>query len=368
MRVLRVLYELRPSGVEANLRATAPDWRAHGIDIDILATGPEFGPYAPILAEAGYRVRHLPQEPVARFVREYIAMLRRERYDLVHVQTEQGNIATVGLARLTGTRVVRSAHNVFNFQGALRVERTIQRALLRAMGVTHVAVSTSVAKSEWRNFRNPTVRIFNGFDDRRFHPPTSAARAAARSAVHVADDEFLIVTVGNCSPDKNHGVVLEALPLLQATRPVRYLHVGAEEPGSPERDLARRLGIADAVEFLGQRGDVDRLLHAADCYVMPSLREGLSNAALEGLACGLPAVLSDVPGMRDLRDVVPGITWTAPEPQALAKALDELNGTDPAVRAQLGARSAAATREHFAMAHHVSRYVELYSGKLERPA
>ena len=369
MRVLRVLYVLRPSGVEANLRASAEAWRANDIDIDILATGPELGPFAPALEAVGYSVQHLPQEPVAAFARRYLAMLRRNRYDLVHVQAEQGNIATVGLARCSGTRVIRSCHNSFNFEGPLRLERILQRRLLRAVGVVHVAVSSSVARSEWMNFGNPTVRIPNGFDHRRFHAPSPDERATARAMAEVGEDDFVVVSVGNCSRIKNHGAVIEALAQLPAAgEGIVYLHVGAEEDGRPERALAQRLGVAARVRFLGQRQDVDRLLQAADCYVMPSLQEGLSNAALEALASGVPAALADVPGLRDLRGVIPGISWMSPDGPGVAAVISALRAMPTDARRGTAREAAERTHVEFAMDNHVRRYVELYEGRVPAPA
>lgn len=369
MRVLRVLYVLRPSGVEANLRASADRWRHHGIDIDILATGPSIGPFAPALRQVGYRVEHIPQEPVARFVPNYLRFLRRNHYDVVHVQAEQGNIATVGLARLTNPQVFRSCHNTFTFSGALRVERTIQRGLLRALGVVHVSVSPSVARSEWLHFRNPTVRVANAFDDRRFRLPSAGERAAARAAVGVGETDFAVVSVGNCSRIKNHAAIIEALPELVSSRQrIVYLHVGAEEEGHPERQLAERLGVSAHVRFLGQRDDVDRLLHAADCYIMPSLHEGVGNAALEALASGIPAVLADVPGLRDLRDKVPGIHWTSPDTADVGHAIQALCTVSPEERMRSTQETAACAHAHFAMEDHVRRYVDLYQGRIPAPS
>jgi glycosyltransferase involved in cell wall biosynthesis len=369
VRVLRVLYVLRPSGVEANLRASAELWRANGIDIDILATGPSEGPFAPALRAVGYHIAHLPQEPVAQFAPRYLSLLRRNRYDLVHVQAEQGNIATVGLARLGAPRVIRSCHNSFQFTGALRLERTVQRGLLRRLGVAHVSVSPSVARSEWLRFRNPTIRVPNAFDDRRFRPPSDAERMAARAAVGLDAADFALVSVGNCSRIKNHAAVIEALPALLASGvPVVYLHVGAEEDGHPERQMAERLGVSAHVRFLGQRSDVDRVLHAADCYVMPSLQEGLSNAALEALASGVPVALADVPGLRDLRDQVPGIVWMAPDSAGVERAIAEVRALPPTERARCAQERAARTHAQFAMETHVRSYVELYRGGVGVPS
>jgi glycosyltransferase involved in cell wall biosynthesis len=366
MRVLRVLAELRPSGVEANLRATAPYWPRHDVDIEILATAEQRGPYAGVLEDAGYRIHHIPLRPAVRFAARYQSLLRSGGYDVVHVHPERANLLTAGLARLSGRRVVRSIHNVFAYRGALRRERFAQRALLRRLGVVHVAVSTSVAAAEWRYFRNPTVRLFNCYDA-RFAPPRPDERLAARRALGLGDEQFALVSVGNCSPVKNHTAVLRALPAVGADRPLVYLHVGLEQPGSPERAEASGLGLRDEVRFLGQVNDVAPVLAAADAFVMPSRYEGMANAALEACGCGLPSILADVPGLRDLDDFVPGIRWSSPEPESIAKAITDVVALDPTAVEQIRSTSAAAAREHFGIEAHVERYRELYHDTASPP-
>jgi glycosyltransferase involved in cell wall biosynthesis len=364
--VLRVLAELRPSGVEANLRATAPYWGRYGIELEILATADRRGPYATVLEDAGYRVHHLPLQPAWRFTPGYLSLLRRGGYEVVHVHPERANLLTGGLARASGRRVVRSIHNVFAYQGGLRRERQVQRALLRSLGVVHVAVSTSVATAEWRYFRNPTLRLFNCYDA-RFRPAQPEERAVARRALGLADGDLALVSVGNCSPVKNHSTVLRALSLVGAGIPLVYLHVGLEEPDGNERAEAAALGLGDRVRFLGQVNDVAPILRAADAFVMPSRYEGMANAALEACGCGLPAILSDVPGMRDLADYIPGIFWSAPEPDSVAKAIAEVAALDPAAVAQIRRSAAAAAQQHFGIEAHVSRYRDLYADAVSPP-
>jgi glycosyltransferase involved in cell wall biosynthesis len=363
--VLRVLAELRPSGVEANLRATAPFWPHHGVEIEILATGASLGPYAPVLAETGYRIHHIPLHPAGRFAPRFLSLVRAGGYDVVHVHPERANVFVAGLARVTGRPVVRSVHNVFAYQGWLRRERLIQRAVLRRLGIIHVAVSTSVAAAEWRYFRNPTHRIFNCYDDTRFRPPSAEERATSRRALGVNDGDVVLASVGNCSPVKNHAAVLRALPFVGTDVPVVYVHVGLEQADARERAEARALGLGGAARFLGQVNDVSAVLAAADIFVMPSRYEGLANAALEALGCGLPAILSDVPGLRDLADLVPGIRWATPEPVAIAKAIAEAVAS-PSQDSRAAVASAA--REHFGIEAHVARYADLYAGKVDPPA
>lgn len=356
MRVLHVLDELRPSGAEVCLRVAAPLWAAHGVQCEILSLGAALGPYAPVLEAAGYRVTHLPQDPFRRFLPAYLRLVRG--YDVVHVHVERANFYNALAARAAGVgRIVLSVHNVFGFTGGLRLERRVQRALLRRAGVRFLSVSASVREAELANFANPTTQIDNWYDDVGVVPPTPAERAAARARLGLAEGELAVVTIGNCSPVKNHGAALRALDGTPAT----LLHVGLEEPGEPERKLAADLGITDRVRFLGRVDDVVGVLAAADVALMPSRWEGMSIAALECLAAGLPALFADVPGLRDFRALGVPVEWVAPEPASIAGGLGRVAALDLAERRRRGHAGAAIMRERFSARRGVAAYAELYS-------
>lgn len=364
MKVLRVLWELRPSGVEVSLRVTSDLWADRGVDIDILSAGPTPGPYASALSAAGYRLHHIPLEPMSGFARAYIRLLRRRNYDVVHVHPERGNLYTAGMARLAGVpRVVRSIHNVFPFRGVLGAQRRLQRALLRAMGVDHISVSSSVQATERRYFGNPTQLIYNWFDDRRFRPPSQEEREKARARLGVDGDAFVVVSIGNCSRVKNHAALLSALGRVRAELPVRYVHVGLEEAGHPERALAHATGLDGRADFLGYVDDIAPVLRAADCYVMPSLYEGLGNAALEALGCGVPSILADVEGLRDLKPFIPSVRWVPPTSDAIAGALRATAALQGSRRDELRRTLTAAAHEHFGAARGVDDYVHVYAGR-----
>lgn len=181
----------------------------------------------------------------------------------------------------------------------------------------------SVFENEIQRFSNPTIVISNWYDDKLFRQPTHEEKLAARAAHGIKDDRPVIVTLGNCAPVKNHGAVFRAQQILLRTRPDWfYLHAGGEDAQQTELTLARELGVAGRCAFLGYAGDPISVLWAANVFVMPSFREGLGIAAIEAAACGLPLVVTDVPGLRDLKATIPDGFWVQPEPAAIADAIE----------------------------------------------
>jgi glycosyltransferase involved in cell wall biosynthesis len=165
---------------------------------------------------------------------------------------------------------------------------------------------------------------YTGIDLDRFRPGDKAA-AKARLGV----DGPLLVSVGALVPVKGQALAIAAL----AGLPDATLILAG---GGPERARleaeARRLGVAGRVRFAGAipHGGLPALLEAADAMVLPSEREGLANAWVEALACGVPVVIPDVGGAREVVDRVEAGRIVAREPRTIAAAVREILAAPPA--------------------------------------
>jgi glycosyltransferase involved in cell wall biosynthesis len=180
------------------------------------------------------------------------------------------------------------------------------------------------------------VLIYNGIDVSRY-ARSAAQREAMRRSLAIARDEIALVTVANLIPYKGHADLLRAIAQLRPRSDrSRFFLVGRDDgPGEQLARLARALGIADRVVFLGQRKDVADILAAMDGFILPSHEEGFCGALLEAMASGLAIVATDVGGNREaLAGGRFGALVPACAPLALARAIDGL------LDAQCGARGA----------------------------
>lgn len=367
MKVLHLLNELKPSGAEIMLRIAAPFFRANGVECEILSTGPQPGPYAALLEAAGYRIHHIPFSKNPVFFFKVAQLVRRTGAELVHLHTERAFMAYVlALKAFTRCQLVRTVHNNFQFEGFLRQRRSWERQLAERWGLRYIAIAPGVMENEQQRFGTHPELIPNWFDSARFSVPTEQERATARQALQLPPGVPVLVSIGNCSPVKNHTALIEALAQCQDL-PWHYLHLGMEEPGEPERAMAARLGLADRISFYGAVNDVRPYLHAADLYTMPSRFEGMSIAALEAQATGLRALLADVPGLKDFRHYLGEVSYCAPDAGPIASSLRALLGqaqhADPA-----GAQArSAAIHAAFGAERGVKAYSDLYRKLLGRP-
>jgi glycosyltransferase involved in cell wall biosynthesis len=199
--------------------------------------------------------------------------------------------------------------------------------------------------------------VVNGIDVDEFRPD-AAARAAVRRELGIPDDATVLAHVARVDPMKDHGSFLAAMAELPD---LRALLIGVGTEYLPEtRNVLR----------LGRRHDVARLLAAADLVVSSSrFGEGFSNALAEGMACGLPAIATDV---GDAKLIVgdTGVVVPPENPAALAAAIRtlamELAQETQTARAARGARARARIVENFTMTRAIQRYMELY-GSLGLP-
>ena len=205
-----------------------------------------------------------------------------------------------------------------------------------------------------------TAGIGPGADWRLFKIPSLEQRDAARKSLGIAEDTVVFTSIGRCAPQKNHPSIIEALAKLPKDAPVIYLHIGPEEEGYPERQLAEVLGMSDRVCFLGMVLDIDSILYASDVYIMPSLYEGFSIAVLEAMGVGLPAILSDVPGLRDFRGISESIYWVAPTPDSIAQAILHFLNMSKSDIHDLSLKLGESIHSYFAVENGAGAYADLY--------
>ena len=126
-----------------------------------------------------------------------------------------------------------------------------------------------------------------------------------------------------------------------------------------------RLGLAEAVELLGQWPDVPGLLQAADVFAFPSIYEGMPGALIEAMALGVPVVASDIPPVREVLGPDEGVLVPGGDPEALAEGLVGLL-QDGERASRLGRAGRARFLEEFTLEHSVAAMTGLYRRTAQR--
>lgn len=242
------------------------------------------------------------------------------------------------------------------------LQRKISKDVFNAV---HTAIGDSVLSVEKERFDNDCILVRNWTDVDRFRPPSENERIEARRLYNVESEDFVVVTIGACDSPKNHLALFCAVEktnkVLDNTKIV-VLHVGAGPMLEEEQLYVRQHGIGEYCRFAGTLDDVRPSLYAADAFVMTSRWEGLPISAIEAMSTGLPVILYNVLGLRDLLQDGKGGLLIEPNEERLVEALLLLNE-----RPELRKKYAEAARDtivnNYSLNDSVDKLIHLYRGQ-----
>jgi glycosyltransferase involved in cell wall biosynthesis len=200
------------------------------------------------------------------------------------------------------------------------------------------------------------------------------ARARLRRELGTSPEAAVIVQASRLEAWKGHSLLIEALGRLRDQAGwVAWVAGGVQRPHEQEymdrlQAEAQRAGIADRVQFLGQRADVPHLLAAADIHCQPNTGpEPFGIAFIEALYAGLPVVSTRLGGAAEIVNETCGVLVPPADPAALASALGALIA-DPEARTRLGSAGPARARQLCDPATELARLEELLGGVVKAQA
>jgi N-acetyl-alpha-D-glucosaminyl L-malate synthase BshA len=174
--------------------------------------------------------------------------------------------------------------------------------------------------------------------------------------------ESLLVHLSNFRPVKRVLDVIETFARVSRALPARLLMIGDGPERSAAEFLAMRLGVGDRVDFVGKQENVNELLPLSDLMLMPSEMESFGLAALEAMACRVPAVATRVGGVPELiDDGVNGLLYEVGDVDGMAAGAISIL-SDPALLERLSTASRRTAQDHFC----ASRIIPLYERYYER--
>lgn len=193
--------------------------------------------------------------------------------------------------------------------------------------------SESVRQSAPAKLISKTTTIRNGVDDEKLSPISLKAKLSIRKRLGLPRDVHIYISVGHLSDTKDPITVIQGFLASPASEHVLLVLLGE----GPLRMQCKRLtGNRDKIVLTGFVDNVMEYLRAADVFVSASSAEGLPMAAIEGLACGLPVVLSDIEPHREIIELAPhaGVLFPPKDVAKFADCLAKVIDTDYASRSE----------------------------------
>jgi glycosyltransferase involved in cell wall biosynthesis len=301
IRILHVIDSLDLGGAQTVLVNLARFRDRGKFDVTVAAMHGR-GVFAEALAAEGARVISLsPGKFPPAYLWSLPALLFRERYDILHAHLFGSNWIAKPLAALCGVPA-RVNHDHCNDRARAGWRLWTDRFMNRFSSHV-VAVSSSTRQDllgRGRLAEDSVTCIPNGVDTERFRPPSEAARAGARAALGLSGDRLVVAGLGRLHRQKNWPLFLQVAG--------RFPEVDFVIAGTGPEETALRRNAPRNLRFIGFR-DSREVLAAADVFLLTSDYEGMPMTLLEAMASGVPSVVSDVDGCREiLHDGQGGVT------------------------------------------------------------
>ena len=294
--------------------------------------------------------------------------LRQTRADLIHAQDFYSALIAVPAAKLAGVKVVVGRLDLAHWHGKAR--RAVLREMTRA--ADHVIANAEAIRRQLMDEERISPErisvIHNGLDLPRFDEHQRAGLGSPLP--EVPPGAAVVVHVANM----NHGVkrqedLLAAVALARGKGRDLHVFLVGDGPRRPELErLAGRLGLAGAAHFLGRRADVPAVYARASFGVLCSTAEGLSNAVMEGMAAGLPMVVTRAGGNAELvLDGERGLVVEPRQPARLCDAFCQLLDQGEGAR-RMGAAARRFVERELTLERLIASHEALYEELLCAPA
>jgi|HubBroStandDraft_1064217.scaffolds.fasta_scaffold140770_2 sugar transferase (PEP-CTERM/EpsH1 system associated) len=292
-------------------------------------------------------------------------LIRAYRPHIVHTRN-WGGLEAVPAAKLAGVPVIIHSEHGYEMESlaGLPLRRRLFRRASYAMTDTVFTVTKELrdyhAKQAWLASERFRV-LYNGVDVNRFAPRPDVRRRL-RNDFGWSTKNFVIGTVGRLVPIKDHTTLLRtAEQLIGAGIDAHILLVGGgPEEGSLRQYVSTSSLLSGRTHFVGASANVDEFLNAMDVFVLPSLKEGMSNTLLEAMATSLPVVATRVGGNPEI--VEEGHTGWLFNPKDVAELSERLTqlANDLALRQGIGSSARRRVVAKFSLDLMIETYRNLY--------
>lgn len=374
LRILFISRQFYPvaHGAENQILRLARSLQDRGHGVQVLSA--RFNPHWPReeILEGGVPVIRLPS-PSARgvgtlcFLASVMAYLDRHRtdYDVIHVNTLKYAAAIAALWKPNAGMPVLARSLCAGPEGdmahlqSLPFPHMVLKCLHRLDCV--VALSREIrAELIAHGFSSGKVALIpNAIDENHFTPPSQAQRELARTRYPGEMREGLVlITTARLVAQKGISHLIDSLHRPE-TRQWKAIILGEGHQRLHLEAQAKGLGLQGRIAFLGAQEQVRPWLWGADAFCLPSLYEGMSNALLEAMACGLPILATRVSGSLDIiRDGIDGILVAPADPVGLGRGLQRL--LDSETRSRLSQAARQRVVELCGINVVTGRYIQLY--------
>lgn len=299
VKVLQMIAALNYGGSQAMIVNLCKAMDRKKVQCDFIVDHPEYMGMASIVESLGSKIYVVPTfkgSNILEVTKAWNELFEKhQEYSVLHSHSRSYASIYFPIAKKYGLKTIIHSHNTSNGEGLSAMAKNILQYPLRYQSDYYFGCSRQAG--EWLFGKNVVngdrFYILNNAIDTDSFIYNSETRKQYREQFGIGDEKVFI-QVGRLSTQKNHMFTLGVFARYTKQYPQSKLFiVGNGELKNEIEERITELGIGDNVVILEYRNDVNNLLQMADYFLMPSLFEGLSVAAIEAQASGIRCLCSD---------------------------------------------------------------------------
>lgn len=360
MRILQILPELNVGGVETGTVDFAKYLHDHGYYSIVVSNG---GELVAELEQQGIRHYALPVHKkniftVLSSIKKLRNIIVEEKIDIVHARSRIPAWIAFFACRRTSAQFLTTCHGHYSVQFFSKV---------MAFPKLIIVPSRVIGRHMIDHFR------FSPDNIRHIPRSVDLNRFNVERDDDASRSHYVITMVGRLTPLKGHSYFLKAMAKVVRSTPYIKIRIVGEPPKKKEHYLqelevlARHLGLADQVEFLGRRKDIPQIMASSDVVVMSSIEpEAFGRVIIEAQAVGTPVVATKVGGIVEvIEDEKTGLLVLPKDIDAMANAVLRLLN-DKKLARQIASAARQRLEENFTLEHMASQTIHVYEELMEQ--
>ena len=251
-----------------------------------------------------------PYQKVFKYQKVLIQKFKENKYDIVHSHINALSVFPLRAAKKAGIKIrIAHSHSTTNPK---EKKKNLLKQVLRIFSkiyATDYMACTEFA-GRWlfgdKIWNNGDIYVLNNAIEIGKYKYDLQKRLAKRKELEIGDNTFVIGNIGRFVAQKNHAKLIDIFYEFQKMNENSKLCLVGQGPLMENiKEKVKSLNLENKVCFLGQREDVDELYLAFDCFVFPSLYEGLGMVLIEAQCSGLPCIVSNnVPSVTNITNLV----------------------------------------------------------------
>ena len=286
-------------------------FKEQGYEVHVATNGNEKIPYCDVKHKISFQRSPIKIDNI-KAIFKLKKIIEEEKFDIIHCHTPMGGVVTrlaaIKARKKYKTKVIYTAHGFHFFKGAPLLNWIIFYPIEKYLSKYTdclITINEEDYKLAKKKFHTKDIELVNGVgvDASKFKSKmTDEEKLELRKKLGINKNDFVIIYVAELSKRKNQGMLIKVISLINEDKyqNIKVILPGADSLNGKYQKMAKELGVDDKIKFLGYRTDIEKLMKISNLAVSTSRQEGLPVNVIEAMMVGLPIIVTNCRGNRDL--------------------------------------------------------------------